>query len=130
MTVRIFLARGSTATAADFQSKRPEIGRYTRPEIAAGCIEIAGIGLENGSSAHWWLSSSNNTNNAGYVNTSGTINNNNANNDNIGVRPASLRLPKGGKNAGKLQIQDLRSGDSIKAVHATEQRNPIPFQPL
>lgn len=41
-----------------------------------------------GTSAHWWLSSSGNTNGAGYVDTSGTIGSNGAGGGAIGVRPA------------------------------------------
>lgn len=45
--------------------------------------------------AYWWLHSpnTNNSNNAGYVNEDGNINNNNVNN-NVGVSPASSEHPK------------------------------------
>ncbi|MFQ9985282.1 MAG: DUF6273 domain-containing protein [Lachnospiraceae bacterium] len=81
-----------------------------------------------GHTANWWLRSSNSNNNAGNVNSGGTFNNNNATNNNMGVRPASLRAQECVDNAGKLQAgactQEIAEWS---AVHATEQRNRIPF---
>lgn len=89
------------------------------------CACNTGIRLK--SDSWWWLRSpySNNDNKVGFVNDSGDINNNNADNKNVGVSPASSESPKpssweAGLSDGKLSF----------AEHpAFGQRNLIPFRP-